>query len=331
MRHFVRFGSTALGIALAGLTAWATFGASGCVVTTTDDTDSGVTDDTGTTGDTANPGTTGGIRVKASSLIGTADSDVTGFGGGSTYAQIVAGKIAYAKAKITSGPGGVGTEFPSGMDATGHENVIATADGAISGLPAGDYEIQVKGYLRGVIADADATPDTRIFIAQSTCTVTVAVDTTTDATCTPLQLSDSSGNHWIKGIIFPSDFVGPSGGAAYALTTSGKDMDVWRARTPTSGNATASVAESDAEGVVFIDEAKFKSIESTSARETKWSLWIEPKNTSVAVCTTAPGCTVTRIEGGAAVDLVVVNPATGDHAKCIVNAANTGSTGCFQP
>lgn len=330
MRQFVRIGSTALGIALAGLTAWSTFGAVGCVITTEDDTDGGVTD-TGTTGDTANPGTTGSIRVKAADLLTSSTTDDTlikDFGGGSTYSEITGLKIAYAKAKITSGPTGVGTEFPAGTDVIGKSAAGGYVDGVVSNLAPGAYEITVNGYLRGVVGENDATPDTRVFFAQTTCSVTVAVDLENPATCTPLSITDASGDLLVKGIIFPSDFLGPSGGAAYALTTSGMDLDVWRARTPTSGTALASITQSDAQGVIFINEAKFISSESASARETAWSISVEQKSASVPACTTAPGCKVTRGTAAAPLDLVVVNPAT--HAGCVATPTTTSSTACFQ-
>ena len=237
MRHSVRIGTTALGLALATLTAWATFGASGCVVTS-DTTDSGTTgDDTGTPQPETSPGN-GSIRIKSTSLVGTGTAEiVTGFGGGSTYADLTASKIAYAKAVVNE----TSAAFPAiiGVDAAG-----AAVDGVLTNVVPGTYSMLVKGYLRGVVGDLDVTPDTAILIAQTTCSAVVAADTETIATCTPLSLTDAAGNTYIKGIIFPSDFVGPSGGAAYALTTSGKDMDVWRARTPTSGAAAASVTTS---------------------------------------------------------------------------------------
>jgi hypothetical protein len=328
MRHSVRLGSTALGLAFASLTAWATFGTAACVVTTSDTTDA-AGDDSGA--DTYVPVETspgnGSIRVKASTLVGSAAADVTAFGGGSTYADLIASKIAYAKATVTS----TSTPFPTeiGVDASGN-----AVDGVLTNVVPGTYSILVKGYLRGVIADLAATPDTAIIIAQTTCNATVAADTETIATCTPLSLTDASGNTYIKGIIFPSDFLGASGGAAYASTTSGATMDVWRARTPTSGSAAASVTESDPRGVIFIDEAKFASTESTSARETQWSLSVELKDPPAGTgdaCTTAPGCKVTRKDAsGAALDLVFVNPASGDHANCIISTGTTGTNKCFQ-
>lgn len=323
MRHSVRLGSTALGLAFASLTAYATFGTAACVVTTTDDTtDSGPGTDTGTPPVETTPGN-GSIRVKATSLVGSGAADVTGFGGGSTYADLTAKKIAYAKAVVNE----TTTNFPAnlGVDASG-----ANVDGVLTNVVPGTYSILVKGYLRGVIGDLANTPDTAIIIAQTTCSATVAADTETIATCTPLSLTNAAGDTYIKGIIFPSDFLGASGGKAYKATTSGADLDVWRARTPTSGTAAASVAESDPEGVIFIDEAKFKSTESTSARETAWSISVELNSVSNA-CTTAPGCKVTRLDSsGSPLDLVFVNPATGDHAKCIANPTTTATTACFQ-
>lgn len=326
MRHSVRLGSTALGIAFASLTAWATFGTAACVVTTEDTSDSGPGDDSGT--DTyvppveTSPGN-GSIRVKASSLVGTGGPEiVTAFGGGSTYADLTASRIAYARATVTS----TSTDFPAeiGKDAAG-----SNVDGVLTNVVPGTYSILVKGYLRGLVGDLANTPDTRIVIAQTTCSATVAADAEAIATCTPLSLTDASGNTYIKGIIFPSDFLGASGGKAYKATTSGADLDVWRARTPTSGTAAASVAESDPEGVIFIDEAKFKSTEA-AARETAWSISVE-LNSVTNACTTAPGCKVVRMDSsGSPLDLVFVNPATGDHAKCIANPTNTATTACFQ-
>jgi hypothetical protein len=332
MRHSVRLGSTALGLAFASLTAWATFGTAACVVTTSDTTDSGTTDDTGTPPVDAPAGTVGGIKVLASSLLGTAaNGEATAFGKGSTYAEISAYQIAYAYVKIGAGSASaVGTEFPSssqtpiGVDASGTQ-----IDGQILNLVPGSYNLDVTGYLRGVTGDLIETPATRVPFMKASCTVTVAVDTVTAATCTPLALTDSSNAFYFKGIIFPSDFLGASGGKAYKATTSGADLDVWRARTPTSGTAAASVAESDPEGVIFIDEAKFKSTEA-AARETQWSISVELKTASISACTTAPGCKVVRLDGTTPVDLVVVNPATGDHANCIANPTTTKTTACFQ-
>jgi hypothetical protein len=271
---------------------------------------------------------TGSIKVPASSLLapGATDGRAAAFGKGSTYADLTGFKIAYAYAKIAAGSASaVGTETANaiGVDAAG-----ALVDGQIDNLAAGTYSLDVTGYLRGLTADLAATPDTRIPFMRTTCSASVVAGTVATATCTPLSYKDASGTTYIKGIIFPSDFLGPSGGAVYASTTSGMDLDVWRARTPTSGTAAASVAESDPRGVIFIDEAKFASTEAT-ARETSWSISVELKSASVPACTTAPGCKVVRKDAsGSPLALVFVDPST--HAGCIANSTTTSTTACFQ-
>lgn len=344
MRQFVRIGSTALGIALAGLTAWSTFGAVGCVITTEDDTDGGVTD-TGTTGDTANPGTTGGLSIKASDLLASqaSDTDIKDFGGGSTYAEITGLKIAYAKAKIVSGPTiPADPEFPSGLSVIG-KGASGYLDGTIEGLLPGEYQILVTGYLRGVngpgVEDGNTDVNLRVPFARAKCSATVTVGAVAPATCEILSIIDPDTSDLVsKGIIFPSDLL-PAGYCAGAGATK---FELLRARFPTIGSALVSTAGSDCQGVIFIPEAtSWTSMESGTTRETVWSLSLEPKfNTTphcpdpagsdpnnCTACTITTQCKVIRKDASGNIDLFVVNPAT--NPGCVVSAANTGTTDCF--
>ncbi len=270
----------------------------------------------------------GALRVRAPDLLGTSDpAFVTAFGAGSTFDDLLHNRIAYATAVLTSGPSRVGVEFPESPAAIGVD-AGGGVDGVVTSLAPGAYTLETRGYLRGLVGPLGGPPATRIFLAKATCTAEVVAGAEAIARCTPLSFVDAAGAPWVRGLVFPSDFLGPAGGAAYATTQSGGELAAWGARTPASGTAAALLAERDPRGVLFVDEAALLASEAPT-RETTWVLTIEPTTPGAPACTTTPGCTVRRATpSDEPLDLYFVNPAT--HAGCVLTRATTGSDACFR-
>lgn len=313
----VKMGSTILGLGLAACAAYASFGAAGCTVTTSDGSldggetggDTGVVTDTGTSdtgdagGDTNLPPDTGAgfaVVIPAASLIGSSVSDdVKDFGGGSTKSDIVTGgRIAYAVA--TSGSA---TSAPFGKSATDSSKLV---DGRLTGLTVGtSATITVTGYLRGLNGNLAEAPSTPIAWATTTCTATPSATADVTASCTKLKLLST-----LKGILFSADVL-PDG---YCIGKGATDFSLTRARQPFSGPATVSKTTNDCLGVIWVP---LSDVTETAGGKSEWSLSLETKGSGTA-CTLAAPCKVTR----GTLDVFVVGN------ECQLSNTSTGGT-CF--
>ena len=279
-----------LGVFAAAAVVYASFGAVGCTVTTTDTVDSGVPNDTGTppgdtgtdTGGEASPDAPAGFAViipaKGLTTSSTDATEIHDFGGGATKADIKDGnRIAYAVGKS-------GAIESTNIGKTATDTLV---DGRMVGLPVGtEATITVTGYLRGLNGKGTAPANMRIPWSVTTCKATPSATQDVTATCNgPLHLLDKE----IDGVVFTADVL-PSGYCdSDKAKSTANGFDALRARTPESGTAVASYYGSDCKGVVFIPAAEFAAAE--TAGISMWRPALETKGSGPA-CTLATPCKV---------------------------------------
>jgi len=271
-----------------------------------DGTDTQVAD-TGTPETDAAP--TFAVVFQPSTLLGSADTEMKDFGGGSTFADLAVGNRIYeAYAVYESGA----TKLESTRIGNKLPPESGRLDGRLTGLPTdkGELTFTVTGYLRGLNGNAAAVPSVRIPWARTTCKATPSKTADVIATCSKLTFIAD-----LKGIVFSSDVL-PDG---YCTGKGATDFELLRARTPAAGTAVVSKTTNDCQGVVFVPESEFAAQEVNGI--TTWGLSAEVKSATSA-CSLITPCRVDRKTGTDKIDIYVVGSA------CQLTNTSTGGT-CF--